>query len=98
MEKYSTPKKMKQVGDLFSKYKTLLKPPQSSVEKACSEAILKVTGHCIDKEKISYTVSTKTIHLMVPSVLKTELRFKNNEILKELEGVLGKDSVPKIIF
>ena len=35
---------------------------------------------------------------MVPSVLKTELRFKNNEILKELEGVLGKDSVPKIIF
>lgn len=98
MEGYSTPKKMKPVGDLFSKYKTLLKPPQSSVEKACVEAILKVTGHTISKDKISYTVSTRTIHLMIPSILKTELRFKNNEILKELEVVLGKESVPKIIF
>lgn len=98
MENYSTPKKMKKLGDLFSKYQTKFRAPQASVEKACVEAILKVTNHKINEELVVFTVSTRTISLKVPSILKSEIKFKHKEILKDLEQKLGKDVSPKIIL
>lgn len=98
MESYSSPKKMKKVGDLFERYKTHFKAPQATVEKACVEAIFKVTGYKVDKKYITYTVSTKTINLGVPSVLKSELRFKYKEILEELKNTMGENESPQTIL
>lgn len=98
MDDYSTPKKMKNIGDLFERYKKHFKAPQASVEKACSESIFKVTNFEVKKESIKYTVSTKTISLNLPSVLKSEIKFKHKEILSDLEETLGKEECPKIIF
>lgn len=98
MEQYSTPKAMKLIGDLFERYRTRIKAPQASVEKECAAVITKVTGFTVSVEQINYTVSTRTISLQVPSILKSELRFKQQQILQELENRLGKDGCPKIIF
>ena len=89
---------MKRVGDLFKKYQLHFKPPQATVEKAFVEAVLKVAGFKIDKKSVSYTVSTKTIGLNVPSILKSELRFKHEDILKELRQVLGDKEAPTTIL
>ena len=89
MQEYSTPKKMKRVGDLFEKYKVRFKAPQATVEKACALAIKEVTGFTVKDEQIVYTVSNRTLRVNVPSVLKSELRFHQEAILTELEAQLG---------
>jgi hypothetical protein len=98
MDNYSTPKKMKTVGDLFEKYRHLLKPPQASVEKECLEVIKKITGFDLSEYKITYTVSTRTISLGVPSVLKSEIKFNQEKILSQLRINLGETNCPKIII
>ena len=98
MENYSTPRKMKRIGDLFEKYRERFKAPQASVEKACIQVIKDITGFDVTIEQITYTVSTRTVSLQVPSILKSELRFHHTEILKKLEEKLGKDTAPKTIL
>ena len=98
MEDYSAPKKMKKVGDFFDKYRKRFKAPQASVEKACASVIQEVTGFGVKEEQVSYIVSTRTISLQIPSVLKSELRFHYPSILKKLEELLGKDGSPKVIL
>lgn len=98
MEEYSTPRAMKQLGDLFLKYKTHFKAPQTSVEKECVAVIKEVSGFTITPDQVAYTVSTRTVSLRVPSVLKSELRFHQQAILRELENRLGKDGCPKVLL
>lgn len=98
MEPYSTPRATKQIGDLFTKYKTLLKAPQSTVEKECVSVIKEVTGFVVENKSVIYTVSTRTVSLQIPSMLKTELKFKQKEILSILENRLGKENCPKTIL
>ncbi len=98
MEEYSVPRSMKKIGDLFDKYRTRIKAPQASVEKECIQVIKEVTGFELTNNQVTYTVSTRSICLHVPSVLKTELRFHNTAILQKLQDRLGKDGCPNIIF
>ena len=98
MDDYSTPRKMKRVGDLFDKYRKRLKAPQSTVEKACASVIKEVSGFDVTAEQITYTVSTRTVFLQVPSLLKSELRFHNKTILNKLEEQLGKEGAPQVIL
>lgn len=98
MRDYQTPKPMKKIGYLFDRYKNHFKPPQASVEKEVCKVITEVTGFTVELDKITYTVSTKTISLNIPSVLKTEIRFKQDIILKTLQEKLGTDSAPVKIF
>ena len=95
---YSTPKKMKRIGDLFEKYRTKFKAPQASVEKACIEVIKEVTGFDVTLDQVTYTISTRTIYIQAPSILKSELRFHYTEIIKKLEDELGKDGSPQTIL
>ncbi len=95
MDNYSTPKKMKQVGELFNRYKLLFKPPQDSVERVCVEVIKNITGFDIDKKNVSYNVSTRTISLKIPSVVKSEIWFKKKEILQQLKRELGENNYPE---
>ena len=89
--------KFTQLSDLFSVYKQRLKPPQSSVEQVCFEVIQEVTKLKIPREAIVYTVSTRTISIQVPSVVKTELAFKYDEIKKQLQVKLGVANAPLYI-
>lgn len=98
MGSYSAPKPMKRIGDLFEKYRTHLKAPQASVEKECVAVIKEVTGFDIPLEQVVYTVSSRTLSLQVPSVVKSELRFKHEIILKKLSDRLGRENAPKTIF
>jgi hypothetical protein len=97
MDSYSAPKKMKPIGDLFAKYKLTLIAPQATVEKACAEAIKKITGLTVSAENITYVVNTKTLSIKVPSVLKSELRFHHKAILQELKKGVSVDNAPKTI-
>ena len=97
MKEYSAPKKMKQIGDLFLKYKKTLKPPQKTVEKACLDKIFIITGFKLNPEQITYTLSTRTVFLKVPSILKSEIKFHYQTILDDLEKELGKANSPKLI-
>lgn len=97
MNDYSTPKAMKRVGDLFESYKKRLKAPQATVEKTFIEVTKEVTGFTLQKSQVSYTVSTRTISLQVPSILKSELSFQYEAILKQLEQTLGQTGCPKKI-
>jgi hypothetical protein len=97
MEEYSTPRAMKRVGDFFEKYKARLKAPQSTVERECVSVIKELTGFELKPSQVSYTFSTRTISIQAPSIIKTELRFKQQAILSELENRLGKDGCPVLI-
>ncbi len=98
MEGYTPPKKIKKIGDLFARYKDKFKPPQGTVEKACVESIFEITGIKLDKNNVSYTVNTKTIKLNISSLLKTEIKFKQREIIANLKQRLGGQSTPEIIL
>lgn len=89
---------MKKIGDLFEKYRKYFKAPQASVEKECVVVIKEVTGFDVPFEQVEYTVSTRSLYLKVPSILKSELKFHYSNILKLLVKRLGVDVAPKNIF
>lgn len=89
---------MKRVGDLFEKYRLNIKAPQATVKKACVEAIKEVSGFDIKPEQINYVVSTGVISLQIPSVLKSELRFHQDTIIKTLSEKLSGGVAPKTIL
>ena len=62
------------VGDLFEKYKTILKAPQGTVVKEFIEVVQDLLGIKIDRKYIKYSVTSKTISLTAPSALKQEAR------------------------
>lgn len=98
MREYFPPKPMKQIGDLFERYKKNLKAPQATVEKVCIEVIKKECGFDIDMKQLEYTVSTRTMYLRVPSLLSSELKLHRQQILNELKKRLGENGSPKVIL
>lgn len=80
------------ISALFAKYHATLKPPQATVERAVCTAINERVGCSLHNEQIRYTVSTKTIYISAPSVLKQEIRLHIPEILAEIRTVLPKET------
>lgn len=89
---------MKHIGDLFLKYQKTLIAPQASVEKVCIEVIQEVTNFSLEMSQVEYTVSTKTLHLHIPSILKQEIRLKQETILNALKMRLNKHNCPETIL
>ncbi len=94
MEDKQPSKKFTQISDLFSIYKKRLRPPQASIEQVCFEVIQEVTPFKIPKESIVFTVSTRTISIQAPSIVKSELSFYYDEIKKQLQAKLGAAHAP----
>lgn len=86
------------VGDLFEKYKTILKAPQSTVVKEVIEVISDLTGITLERKYIKYSVVTKTISITAPSVLKQEIKLQQSEIVLHLKARLGEQNAPKVMF
>lgn len=85
------------VGSLFDKYKNILQPPQATVLAEVIEVIDDVCGIVLQKKYIKYSVATKTISILAPSVLKQEIMRKQTEILIHLRGRLGTKAPTKIL-
>lgn len=85
------------VGSLFDKYKNILEPPQATVLSEVVEVIEDVCGVVLQKKYIKYSVSTKTISITAPGVLKQEVLRRQAEILLHLRGRLGVKSPTKIL-
>src|SRR6056297_2902234 len=94
MDNYKAPMPMKRLGDLFERYRTKIKAPQASVEKECLIIIKELTQFDLELSQVEYTVSTRTLSLRVPSVLRTEILLKKTEILERFKSRLGADSCP----
>ncbi len=89
---------VKKIGDLFGKYKNILKAPQGVVISAFIEVVDDVLGIKIPKECVSYTVYNKTLTLRISGPLKTEILLKKQEILTHVKGRVGQKSSPKVIL
>jgi len=88
----------RQLGRLLERYKTLLKPPQASVEKECIAVIEEMTGIALKPHQVRYTVSSRTITIKAPSILRSELSFHRTAILEVLKNRLGDTSAPTAII
>jgi hypothetical protein len=87
-----------QLGNLLLKYKSLLKPPQASVEKECIVAITTVTGITLLPHQVSYSVASKTLVLKTPSLLRSELMLRRVDILEECKRRLGEKGGPETLL
>jgi len=86
------------VGDLFDKYKHVLRAPQKVTTNAFIEVVSDLIGIEIPKERISYSVHNKTLTLRISGPLKTEILLHKKEILIHMQGRVGRQSVPKVIL
>lgn len=87
-----------QLGNLLDRYKKQIKAPQASVEKEAITVIKNITGFALKKRQLKYTPATRTLAIIAPSVIKSELKFKNKDILLNLEKSLGKANCPTVIL
>lgn len=85
------------IRDLFGVYKKRLRPPQGVVIKETQELLEDMFNTSLTKEKISYTVGTRTLHIQTHGPLKSEIMLKKEEILAHLIGRLGEQHAPKEI-
>ena len=83
------------LGALFEKYTRTLRAPQKTVEKAACEVISSITNLSIAVEQIKYTVSTQTLYISAPALIKSELKMRQGEILQTLKERLGAEGSPK---
>lgn len=90
--------RIEKIGGLFEKYKKLLKPPQSSVEKAFQRILEETTNFTLTTDQITYTVSTKTLYIQAPSIIKSEIQLKKPQLLSLLAKELGVENCPKTIL
>ncbi len=86
------------VGDLFDKYKKILRAPQGIVTGAFIEVVSDLIGIEIPKERISYSVHNKTLTMRISGPLKTEILLNKKEILTHMKGRIGEKSVPKVFL
>jgi hypothetical protein len=82
------------VTALFEKYKQRIKPPQKTVQNVMVEVIFDVTGYTVKDTALFYIVSTRTLTLKIPSILKQEILLHQSEILIHAKGRLGETNAP----
>ena len=86
------------VSSLFEKYKKRLKPPQGSVIKEVIEVVEDITGIILENSQIKYSIHTKVISIQAPSLIKQEIKLKQDEILIHLKARLGVNNIPTIFL
>ncbi len=82
------------VADLFEKYRKVLKAPQGVVVTAFLEVIFDLLGVRIEKEQCVYQVSSKTLSVQVPGMIKSEIKLQKKLILQKMAEKLGEKSAP----
>lgn len=90
--------KLKNINSLFEKYKKTLVAPEASVKLAFVEVIDDMLKIEIDVKAVSYTVSSRTLALSLPSVLKSEILQHQDDIIAHMKGRLGPKNAPQAII
>ena len=86
---------LKKVSDLFEAYRKRLRPPQQSVLRVFVEVVDELLSIQLEVEKLEYSVVSKTIHLKVPSAVRSELKLHEKELLAHLKARLGELAAPE---
>jgi hypothetical protein len=86
------------IKDLFSKYRHTLIAPQKTVEMEVIRVVGEITGLTLKESQVTYTVSSRTVGISAPSLIKQEIKLKQTAILKELGSRLGAKATPQHIF
>lgn len=86
------------LSNLLAAYKDRFKPPQASVERLVIETVKEVTGVELRPSQVIYTVSTKTIKLNTPSILRAELQASQNAIKQSLKQKLPEHNIPEVFI
>lgn len=86
------------VRDLFAKYRTTLQAPQKSVELESIRVIGEITRIKLNEDQVKYTVASRTLSIKASSLIKQELKFHHESIIKELKKRLGEKSSPQCIL
>ena len=83
---------MKDIKSLLSKFKNLTTPDQIVREKT-SLIIKNTTGAEIDSQNITYNKNTGFIFLKTNNHKQTIIFLKKEDIIKEINNILGKEVV-----
>lgn len=86
------------VKDLFEKYRKTLQAPQKTVEIEAVRVIGEITNLKLREDQVEYTVATRVLAVKASSLIKQEIKIKNNLILDELKKRLGGKSSPLTIL
>lgn len=88
----------KRIGDLFARYATRLRAPQKSVEQVMVVVVAEVLQITLKPHQVVYTPASRIIAIHAPSMLKSEIKAREAEILTRMELTLGAKSVPQVIL
>ncbi len=91
-------KEIKKIGDLFDKYRRRLVAPEGSVIDAFVEVVDDVLSFKIQKSKVRYTPTSRTLYLSGSGALKSEVKLHESEIISHLKGRLGEKNAPRTIL
>lgn len=86
------------IKNLFEKYRKVLRAPQKTVETEVIRVVGELTGIKLKEEQVSYKVSGRTLSIQASSLVKQELRFHHEAILRELKERLGEKNSPHCIL
>lgn len=86
------------VRDLFAKYRNTLQAPQKSVEIESIRVIGEIINYKLTEDQVKYTVTSRTLCITAPSLIKQELRFHHKTIIIELKNSLGVKNAPQCIL
>jgi hypothetical protein len=87
-----------QLGNLLLRYKNHFKAPQATVERLCIDIVQEVVGVVLLPHQVVYTPSTQTILFKTPSILTSEIKMYQSQILDLLQKRLDNSSLPKHIL
>ncbi len=86
------------VRDLFAKYRTTLQAPQKSVELESIRVIGEITHLKLNEDQVKYIVASRVLNIKASSLIKQELKFHHESIIRELKSRLGEKNSPQCIL
>lgn len=89
---------VKKVGDLFEKYRRTLIAPQRTVITTFIEVTEEILGVSLPDKAVTYTPGSKTLSVVAPGPIKSEIRLHYDEILAHMKGRLGEKNAPVTIL
>jgi hypothetical protein len=94
MQKKDPTQNNQQLGNLLLRYKKLIKPPQQTVVAEVVLVVKEIVGVDVRQNQFTYAVSSRTLYVKSPSIIKTEILRAKNELLKALRERLGENNSP----
>ena len=89
---------VKRIGDLFEKYRKTLIAPQKTVIDTFIEIVDDVLGIKLKFEWVRYTPGSRTLSIVAPGPVKSEIRLHKDDLMAHMKGRLGEKNAPVTIL